>query len=93
MQLNISCMCKCMVLSYCSYIIDKELEDEILPRVDYSCWKMYVKACGLVCSKAITLDAVGQCHDYFLAFCKKFGGELCTPNMYLHCHIQDCLVD
>ena len=69
----------------------------ILPRADYLCWKMYVKACGLVCSKAISLDAVSQCHDFFLAFCKNFeqlyGGELCTPNMHLHCHIQECLVD
>ena len=58
---------------------------------------MYVKACGLVCSKAISLDAVSQCHDFFLTFCKNFeqlyGGELCTPNMHLHCHIQECLVD
>ena len=58
----------------------------ILQRADYFCWKMYVKACGLVCSKAITLDAVGQCHDYLLAFCKNFeqlyNGELCTPNMH-----------
>ena len=43
----------------------------ILPHDDYNCWKSYVKACRLVCSKAISIDSVNQC-DQNLAFCTRF---------------------
>ena len=69
----------------------------ILPFTDYTCWKMYVEACSLVCSKAISLDAVNRCNDLLVSFCTGFqrlyGAEKCTPNMHLHCHIKECLVD
>ena len=44
----------------------------ILPIVEYNCWKLYVKACSLVCSKAITVDAINECHSLLIAFCTKF---------------------
>ena len=69
----------------------------VLPSADYACWKLYVQACSLVCSKAISMDAISRCHGFFVAFCRSFeqlyGAHLCTPNMYLHCHIKECLVD
>ena len=69
----------------------------ILPHDDYNCWKLYVKACRLVCSKAISIDSVNQCDQNLIAFCTRFqqlyGTELCTPNMHLHCHIKECLLD
>ena len=69
----------------------------ILPTNDYNCWKLYVKACRLVCSKAISIDAVNKCDENLIAFCACFqqlyGMELCTPNMHLHCHMKECLLD
>ena len=70
---------------------------DVLPFADYSCWKLYVQACNLVCSKAITLDAINQLDSLLIRFCTCFqqlyGAEQCTPNMHLHCHIKECLID
>ena len=69
----------------------------VLPTNDYNCWRLYVQACSLVCSKAISVDAINQCDRILIAFCNHFqqlyGDELCTPNMHLHCHIKECLLD
>ena len=69
----------------------------IIPTTDYNCWKLFVQACSLVCSKAINVDAVNQCDRFLITFCTYFqqlyGATLCTPNMHLHCHIKECLLD
>ena len=70
---------------------------DILPENHYNCWKLFVRACSLICSRAITLDAIDQCDDALIAFCRWFeqlyGAEMCTPNMHLHCHLKQCLLD
>ena len=58
---------------------------------------VFPKACGLICSRAISLDAIDQCDDTLLTFCRWFeqlyGAEMCTPNMHLHLHLKQCLLD
>ena len=65
---------------------------DVLPENHYNCWKLFVKACGLICSRAISLDAIDQCDDTLLTFCRWFeqlyGAEICTPNMHLHLHLK-----
>lgn len=70
---------------------------DVLRENHFNCWKLFVKACGLICSRAICLDAIDQCDDTLLAFCRWFeqlyGAEMCTPNMHLHLHLKQCLLD
>ena len=69
----------------------------VLPTNNYNCWRLYVQACSLVCSKSISVDVVNQCDRILIAFCNHFQqlcvDGLCTPNMHLHCHITECLLD
>lgn len=61
------------------------------------CWLLFVQACRLLCTRIITVEAVDQADKYLLQFCKQFqllyGREYCTPNMHLHLHLKDCLLD
>ena len=69
----------------------------VIPTSDYNCWKLFVQACSLVCSKAISIDSINQCDQFLVTFCtwfeRLYGSMLCTPNMHLHCHIKECLLD
>ena len=69
----------------------------ILPERDYTCWILFVNACRLLCSRIITKSNVRTAHDYLTLFCKKvetiYGKSACTPNMHLHLHLAECLLD
>ena len=69
----------------------------ILPEVHYQCWCMFVRACRLICSRAITQNNALELHDILISFCKKFeelyGARACTPNLHLHCHLKECILD
>ena len=69
----------------------------ILPLNHLRCWLLYVRACSLLCTRIITNDAIEQADQYLELFCKQFmslyGAEACTPNMHLHLHLKDCLLD
>ena len=60
-------------------------------------WLLFVKACTLLCARAITTSKLQQAHEYLRLFCIKFeainGRESCTPNMHLHLHLSQCLLD
>ena len=36
---------------------------DVLPENHYNCWKLFVKTCGLICSRATSLDVIDQCDD------------------------------
>ena len=69
----------------------------ILPQPDYNCWLLFVKACSLLCCKLIKKSEVVIADQYLLQFCRNFealhGAEVCTPNMHLHLHLKDSLID
>ena len=44
-----------------------------------------------------SIDAINQCDHFlvtfFTCFEQLYGSMICTPNMHLHCHIKECLLD
>ena len=69
----------------------------IIPTSDLQCWQLFVSACSILCSKLISKRDVDLADQYLLMFCRKFqvlyGPESCTPNMHLHLHLKDCVLD
>lgn len=69
----------------------------ILPPADLTCWLLYVRACSILCSKVIKKSDVQTADQYLLHFCRSFkalyGPEACTPNMHLHLHLKESLLD
>ena len=63
----------------------------------YSMWLVFVQACALLCSRAISQDGITLAdeliHKYCCLFQEQFGTEECYPNLHMHCHLKDCLLD
>lgn len=61
------------------------------------CWLLFVRACNMLCTRIITTDAINAAHCYLVEFCRQYtclyGEENCTPNMHLHLHLKECLLD
>lgn len=56
-----------------------------------------MKACFLILRRSITQEELQDSDRLFLQFCLKFtdlyGKEQCTPNLHLHCHLKECVID
>ena len=69
----------------------------IIPNQDYQCWCLFADACRLLCSRAISISGIEKVDTLLLRFCKMFehlyGSEACTPNVHLHGHLKECLLD
>lgn len=69
----------------------------LLPSPHLRCWLLFVKACSLLCKRIIYNNEVTSAELYLEHFCKNFeqlyGAEHCTPNMRLHLHLKNCLLD
>ncbi len=70
---------------------------DILPDEHYKCWWLFVQACLLICSRAITQIRVIELDSYLMRFCEQFeqiyGKDACTPNLHLHGHLKECCLD
>ena len=70
---------------------------DILPRSDLELWRDFVMACSCLCSPVITETKAMLAHSYLLKFCQDFealyGKDKVTPNMHLHTHLVDCVLD
>ena len=68
-----------------------------LSNCQYSMWLLFVKACSLLCSHAISKNAIsladGLIHRYCCLFEAEFGKDSCYPNLHMHCHLKQCLLD
>ena len=68
-----------------------------LPYDDYQCMILFVRACIILLQPTITLEDLNRADDYLLKFCRHFerlyGKEKCTPNMHLHCHIRETILN
>ena len=55
------------------------------------------KACVLLCTKRLIKSKITEAHNYLRLFCDQFqqvnGDSTCTPNMHLHLHLSECLLD
>lgn len=60
-------------------------------------WRDFVLACRLLCSRVITEEDITLADLLLLRFCRSFerlyGHERVTPNMHLHGHLKECLMD
>ena len=61
---------------------------------DYS---LYSKACSLMCRTYIHLREIEQADELLMSFCtgleRLYGKEAITPNMHLHGHLKECILD
>ena len=68
-----------------------------LPENHYKCWLNFVKACRLLSQPMIKISDVGAAHSHLLTFCcdveKLYGTGRITPNMHMHIHLADCVLD
>ena len=70
---------------------------DILPQDHMECWRQYVLASRILTSRILTLCEIQEADRLLLSFCKSFeqlyGTNLVTPNMHLHCHLKECILD
>ena len=61
------------------------------------CWQTFVLACKYLCKTTITSIDLQRADLLLLKFCKDFqqlyGKKAITPNMHLHCHLKDIILD
>ena len=69
----------------------------ILPSEHLRCWLLFVRACCILKSHTLRKQDVITADTYLVQFCRTFqqlyGSEHCTPNMHLHLHLMQCLLD
>ena len=60
-------------------------------------WRYFVLACRILCRRSLTLEQVALADALLLKFCKRteqlYGPQAITPNMHMHCHLRNCLLD
>ena len=68
-----------------------------LPANHYKCWLNFVQACKLLSQPIIKIADVGRAHSLLLQFCREveriYGTRQITPNMHMHSHLADCILD
>ena len=69
----------------------------LLPPRHLECWRHFVLACRLLCKQSLTDRDVHLVDALLLQFCKKveelYGERSITPNMHMHGHLKEVLVD
>ena len=70
---------------------------DVLPQRDKDCFRKFVIACQYLCRKIISKNDVTIAHEMLLQFCKSFqslyGENRITPNMHLHMHLKECVLN
>ena len=61
------------------------------------CWQTFVLACRYFCRPTVTAIDLQGADLLLLKFCRKFeklyGRNAISPNMHLHCHLKEIIVD
>ena len=69
----------------------------VLSSSQYFMWLVFVEACSLLCSRVLSKNAINRAdmliHHYCCLFEAEFGKEYCYPNLHMHCHLKQCLLD
>ena len=80
------------VLGYSMFAIHS-----ILPPEHVKCWSIFVEACSVLLKPVLTFEDVTKGDEKLIAFCTEYerlyGPHKCTPNMHLHLHLKECLLD
>ena len=70
---------------------------DILPSDHLECWRHFVLASRLLSQMQISLTHVKLADALLLQFCRRvermYGPSVVTPNMHLHAHIEQCILD
>ena len=70
---------------------------DVLPSQDLKCWSLFVQASVLLRQYSVSQAALAEADAKLLEFCNMFevhyGKESCTPNMHLHAHIKECILE
>lgn len=69
----------------------------VITEVHYNCWQKFVLACTFLCKPFITKDEIAKAEGLFFRFGEQvermYGLQIITPNMHLHGHLADCVLD
>lgn len=69
----------------------------LLPENHLKCWQTFVLACQYLCSPVLTRTDILKADLLFVKFGERieqlYGRKAVTPNMHLHCHLKDCLLE
>ena len=69
----------------------------VLPMNHYSCWSLFVEACCYLLLPSLSMDDLIRADEKLLEFCRSFevlyGKERCTPNMHMHMHIKESILN
>jgi len=83
---------KMWTLIYSPFVLQK-----ILPPNHFEVWMMFVNVCALICRHVVSTEQVKKAHKLLIKFCTRFqdlyGDFACTPNMHMHCHLDQCILD
>lgn len=70
---------------------------DILSTEDFECWRHFVLASRLLNQMQLSQSDVQLADALLLQFCKRvermYGGAIITPNMHMHCHLKECILD
>ena len=70
---------------------------DILHYSHYNCWKLFVRACHLLCCRSITAGQIEEAdkllNEFCIAFENLYGKKYLTINLHLHGHLHECLKD
>ena len=69
----------------------------VLPENHLECWRLFVNACKILNKKCISKEEIEEGDKYLMEFLRNaevlYGASFITPNMHLHGHIKECLLD
>ena len=70
---------------------------DILPPDHFTCWKLFVRSCVILCSYSIDKNDISSADLFLKQFCCMFmriyGPDKCSFNMHLHLHLKQMLLD
>lgn len=69
----------------------------ILPSEHLECWRHLVLACRILCKQSLSNCDMSLADGLLMQFCRRvecvYGKSVVTPNMHLHGHLKDVLLD
>lgn len=69
----------------------------ILVGEELECWRHFVLGCRILLEHELTTEQVSLADALLLQFCRRIermhGSSLITPNMHLHGHLKECILD
>ena len=83
---------KSWCLIYSPFVLYK-----ILPNDEFMNWMHFVTACRLIARPSLLRSEIIKAHEELLEFCRGceilYGGDFITPNMHMHGHLMETLLD